>query len=196
MPAVQAALVEAYRSVGGGGAEAEAKAEADALRDKVAQLEQALLEKDQQLSSMSEKAQHEGSTNSSGGDSDESKDGEVKDSSSSSRRAENKGLVTHDTQRGEGEGDGLSLIEQERAAWVAERAGLAQQMEALRVEVGGTERILAEAADRVAFLEREAASAGTAGFNEGQAEGLAQGIAQAEATAAEQQVGKYRDIAC
>lgn len=186
MPAVQAALVEAYRSVGGGGAEAEAKAEAGALREKVAQLEQVLQEKDQYIATMNEKALREGSTNGVEGDGGERKESEIKDSSSS--RSEIEGLVAHDTERGEG--DGLSLIEQERAAWVAERAGLAQQMEALRVEVGGTERILAEAADRVTFLEREAASAGAAGFNEGQAEGLAQGIAQAEATAAEQQVGK------
>jgi len=184
VPAVQAALVEAYRSVGGGGAEAEAKAEADALREKVAQLEQVLLEKDQQLSSLNEKAQHVNSSSSSGGGGGGSKDDEAKDSSCSP--GDNSGA--HNGQS-EGEEEGsLSLIERERAAWVAERAGLAQQMEALRVEVGGTERILAEAADRVAFLEREAASAGTAGFNEGQAEGLAQGIAQAEATAAEQQV--------
>jgi hypothetical protein len=193
---VQAALVEAYRSVGGGGAEAEAvaaaataaKAEAAGLRAQVARLEQQLEEqlraKDRAGNSTRPPSSDISSGSSSSGSGSEKAGG---DGSGRDGAAGGDGSVSN------GSSEALELARaEERAAWVAERAALALQTDALRVEVGGTERILAEAAARVAFLEREAAAAGQAGFQEGHAEGAALGVArgraQAEASAAAHQV--------
>ena len=68
-----------------------------------------------------------------------------------------------------------AVVAAERGAWAAERAALVAELGGLQTkvtqEVGGTERILAEAAARVAFLEKEVASAGEAGKAEGFADG-------------------------